>query len=114
MSQTAHHAAPVAEGALRPGVAARLGQALAGGVVFCLFLGVPLAASPLFWDQFTSVKWYVLDTLAPLWLLTEVLLRRSRGGPSFVRRHWLACGLVGLFLVASCFRLGPQAAWAPL
>ncbi|MFI5006474.1 MAG: O-antigen ligase family protein [Solirubrobacterales bacterium] len=98
MSQTAH----------------RLGQALARGAVFCLFLGVPLAASPLFWDQFTTVKWYVLEALASLWLLAEVLLLESGHGPSFVRRHRVGCALVGSFLAASCFRLGPQAAWAPL
>ena len=115
MSQTARPAAPAAaEPAMQPGLAARLGRGLARGAVFCLFLGIPLAASPLFWDQFTTVKWYALETLAPLWLLAEVLLCASRGGPSFVRRHWVGGALVGSFLAVSCFRLGPQAAWAPL
>jgi len=87
---------------------------LADGLVFCLFLGVPLAASPLFWDQFTTVKWYVLELLAALWLLSEALLVHSRGCPSFVRRYRLGFAVMGLLLVASCFRLGLQAAGVPL
>lgn len=94
--------------------AARLGEALARGAVFCLFLAVPLAASPLFWDQFTTVKWYVLEALAALWLLAEALAGPRCGAPSFVRRHWMACAVAGLFLIASCFRLGPLASGPPL
>ena len=87
---------------------------LADGLVFCLFLGVPLAASPLFWDQFTTVKWYVLELVAAVWLLSEASLRPSPAVPSFVRRHRLAFAVLGLLVAASCFRLGAHAAGTPL
>ncbi len=65
-------------------------------VVLALFLAVPLAASPRFPDQFTTVKWLVLEALAVAWFLTEVWRCGGRGWPAFVRERWPA----GLLLVA--------------
>jgi hypothetical protein len=70
---------------------------LADGLILLLFLAVPLAASPCFWDQFTTVKWYVLEVLTAIWFLFEVLVYGQHGWPAFVRRWALAfLGLAGL------------------
>lgn len=78
----------------------------ADATVFLLFLAVPLAAAPGFWDQFTSVKWYVLEALAATWFLVELWGCGSRGWPAFVRRHWAVASGLGLLVVASCLRRG--------
>ena len=87
---------------------------LSDGLIFLLFLAVPLAAAPQFWDQFTTVKWYVLELLAVLFFLNELLGRGTHGWPGFVKsRPWSFLVLAGL-IVASCLRSGPADAAAPL
>jgi O-antigen ligase/polysaccharide polymerase Wzy-like membrane protein len=94
--------------------ATRLGRRLADAVIFLLFLAVPMAASSRFWDQFTTVKWYVLSALAVAWLAVEVFLCGSRGWPGFVRRHRVACVLLLVLLLVSSLRAGFGWAAQPL
>ena len=75
---------------------------------------VPLAASPRFADQFTSVKWYVLEALAAVWLLVERVLGGSSGSPAFVRRARLACAGTVALVVLGSLRRGPGWALEPL
>ena len=75
-------------------------------MVFALFLAVPLTASRGFWDQFTSVKWYVLEALSVAWFLVELWRCGSGGWPAFVRQRWPAPVLLGLLVLASCLRGG--------
>ena len=75
-----------------------------------LFLAVPLAASPSFWDQFTTVKWYTLEALAVAWFLTELWWCRSSGWPAFIRERWPACLLLGALMLVNSLRSG--VAWA--
>jgi hypothetical protein len=92
----------------------RAADRLSDGLVLLLFLAVPLAAAPQFWDQFTTVKWYVLEVLAVLFFLCELIGRRGGGWPVFVRqRSLLVLGLAGLILV-NLLRGGIAAAAAPL
>ena len=42
-----------------------------------LFLSIPLVASPRFWDQFMTVKWYALQALTALWLVVECFQRQA-------------------------------------
>jgi O-antigen ligase len=86
---------------------------VADAVVFVAFLAVPLAVWPAFWDQYVTVKWYVLEVLAACWLLAEAWAG-SGGWPRFVRENValvLPAGALGLF---SVLRSGPGAALAPL
>ena len=82
----------------------------ADGVVFLLFLAVPLAACPWFWDQFTSVKWYVLEALTATWFLVELWGCGSGGWPAFVRQRWPACLSLVVLVVGNSLRSG--AGWA--
>lgn len=75
---------------------------------------VTLAASPRFLDQFTSVKWYVLEAVAAAWLLAERLLCASRGLPAFVRRTWAGWIGLGALVVLGSLRQGLGWATAPL
>ena len=94
----------------RSPVARRTGPLLADLVVVVLFLAVPLAASARFWDQFTTVKWYVLEALAAVWFLTEMWRCGSFGWPAFVRERWPACILLGVLVLLSSLRSG--VAWS--
>jgi O-antigen ligase len=75
---------------------------------------VALAASPRFLDQFTSVKWYMLEAVAAAWLLAERLLCASRGLPAFVRRTWAGWAVLGALVVLGSLRQGLGWATAPL
>lgn len=81
-------------------------------LVMTLFVAVPLAASPRFWDQFTTVKWYVLEALALAWFVLELWRYRSAGWPAFVRGRWPArlSLLSGSLLLLGSLRAGPL--WA--
>jgi O-antigen ligase len=92
----------------------RLRERLAHGVVLLAFLMVPLAAWPRFFDQFTSVKWYVLEVVAVVWLLVERVLGGSSGTPAFIRRTRLACAALAALIVLGAFRRGPGWALEPL
>jgi O-antigen ligase len=91
-------------------LARHTGPRLADVIVFGLFLAVPLAASPGFWDQFTTVKWYTLEALAAAWFLTEVWWCGSSGWPAFIRERWPACLLLGVLVLLGSLRSG--VAWA--
>jgi hypothetical protein len=91
-----------------------VGRSLADGVVVLACLLVPLAASPRFADQFTSVKWYVLEGVAVVWLLVERFLCRSSGWPAFVRRNALLLVVVTANVVLGSLRRGPGWALEPL
>jgi hypothetical protein len=66
--------------------------------------------SPLLGDQFTAVKWYVLELLAIAWALVEVARRRPAPSSGFLRRRAAALiALAGLTLVGS---LRPGLGWA--
>jgi hypothetical protein len=78
--------------------------------VFVLCLAVPLAASPSLWDQFTTVKWYVLEALAAAWFLTELWGYGSWGWPAFVQEHSRSCLLLAVLILLSSQRYG--VAWA--
>jgi O-antigen ligase len=92
----------------------RHGPTLAEGLVVLAFLAVPLAATPRFLDQFTSVKWYVLGAVAAAWLLVERFLCGSRGLPGFVVRTWPGWVALGSLVVAGSLRKGPGWAMEPL
>ena len=79
-----------------------------------LFAVVPLAASTAFWDQFASVKWYVLQGLAVAWFLVELLLCGSRGWPSALRRAWLPALALFALPLPGALRLGLDWAAPPL
>jgi O-antigen ligase len=83
-------------------------------LVFLLFAAVPLAASTAFWDQFASVKWYVLQGLAVAWFLVELLLCGSRGCPSALRRAWLPTLALFALPLPGALRLGLDWAAPPL
>jgi hypothetical protein len=92
----------------------RAADRLSDALVFLLFLAVPLAAAPQFWDQFTTVKWYVLELLAVLFFLVELLGHEASGWPAFVKRRALiVLALAGLIL-ANVLRGGVALAAAPL
>jgi O-antigen ligase len=75
---------------------------------------VPLLASPAFWDQFTSVKWYALQAIAVAFFLCELLVSGSRGWPWALRRAaWPVIALVALPLPGA-LRLGLDWAAPPL
>jgi len=75
---------------------------------------VALAASPGFIDPFTSLKWYALEAVAAGWLLSERLLCRGRGLPSFVRRTWIGWAVLAAWVALGALRHGPAWAVAPL
>jgi hypothetical protein len=80
--------------------------------VVVAFLAVALAASPLFADQFTSVKWYVLEAISFLWVLAE--LPHLRTWPVRSRPANIALGLLATLVVAGSLRQGPAWAMDPL
>jgi len=88
------------------------GLTAADFAVAALFLAVPLAASTGFWDQFTTVKWYTLETLTVAWFLMELWRCRSCGWPAFVKKRWTACAclLLGALVLLGSLRAG--VAWA--
>jgi O-antigen ligase len=94
------------------GLARRLG--CSGAPLGLAVLLVALAASPRFVDPFTSVKWYVLEAVAAGWLLSERLLCRGRGLPSFVRRTWIGWAVLATWVALGAVRQGPAWAVAPL
>jgi hypothetical protein len=101
-----------AEVATRASHQTRLGPA--DILVFVGFIGIPLAVSPVLGDQFTGVKWYVLELLAIVWVLIEVLARKATPSPGFVRRHAKPLvALAGLTIVNS-LRGGLEWAVEPL
>jgi O-Antigen ligase len=92
--------------------APRLREAAAHAFVVLAFLAVPLAASSRFAEQFTSVKWHVLEALGLAWFVAE----RLRGPvlPSFSRRTALALAALVVLVVAGSLRQGPAWAMQPL
>ncbi len=92
----------------------RLREALGHGFVFLAFLVVPLAASPRFADQFTSVKWYALEALAVAWFLGERVVGPRSGGPAFPQRTGLASSALVALVVLGSLRRGPAWALEPL
>lgn len=78
-----------------------------------LFLAVPLVAlavsTPL-QDPFTPAKWYALEALAVVWLLTERFVWRSPLLPDLGRRAGYLCSLLLLLTLAGALRHG--LAWA--
>jgi hypothetical protein len=85
----------------------------AGGLVAVAFVSVPLACSPAFWDQFTNVKWYVLDAVA---VVAAALFAFGGAVVSsrFVRTHWPLMVLLAALAAASALRTGPARAVSPL
>lgn len=104
---------PTAEGPVLPR-RVRAGARAANALAFATLVAVPLAASPRFWDQFTTVKWYVLEALAVAWWLVELLLCRSRGWPGVVTRRRAAFGALAALAVAGSLGRGLSWATAPL
>jgi hypothetical protein len=100
----------------RPGHSAAtvLGSRAADAIVFLLFAAVPLVASTAFWDQFASVKWYLLQALAVAWFLLELLLCGSRGWPWALRRAWLPSLALFMLPLPGALRLGLDWAAPPL
>ncbi len=94
------------------GLARRLG--CSGAPLGFALLLVALAASPGFTDPFTSLKWYALEAVAAGWLLSERLLCRGRGLPSFVRRTWIGWVVLAVWVALGALRHGPAWAVAPL
>ena len=82
------------------------GSRLDDAVVFALFLAVPLAAAPVFWDQFTTVKWYVLEALGAAWFLAELWACGSAGWPGFLRRRRWAGLALAILVLGSSLRNG--------
>jgi O-Antigen ligase len=79
-----------------------------------LFAAIPLVASTAFWDQFASVKWYALQSLAVAWFLTELLLCGSHGWPWALRRAWLPSLALFALPLPGAMRLGLDWAAPPL
>jgi O-antigen ligase len=92
----------------------QVNHALADSLVFLTFALVPVAASPWFLDQFTSVKWYVLEAMSVAWFSVERLLCGSAGWPAFVRRTRLAWLALGAFVLLGSLRRGFGWALEPL
>lgn len=88
---------------------------VADAIVFTIFATVPLVATSAFWDQYVTVKSYVLEALAALWLLVEAWGCRSRGWPRLVRDAsplvllLAALGLASVLRVAALAGPGPFA-----
>jgi hypothetical protein len=97
-----------------PRAARGLGPRAANAIVFLVFAAIPLVASTAFWDQFASVKWYVLQALALAWFLVELLFCGSRGWPSALRRAWLPCLALFALPLPGAMRLGLDWAAPPL
>lgn len=91
-----------------------LGPRIADALVVLAMVGVPLASSSAFVDQYTTVKWYMVHAIAAAWLLVEVWGCRSAGWPGFVRERPLAVAALGLLAAWSVLRGGPARALAPL
>ena len=89
-------------------------QRVADAVAFAAFLLVPLAVSPVLWDQYVSVKWYALEALAACWLLAEAWEGGGGGWPRFLRENRVPCALLLLLGLFSVLRSGLPAALAPL
>jgi hypothetical protein len=70
------------------------------------FVLVPLAVSPPFADQFINIKWYVLELLAVVWLLSEALAPRAAPWPGFARQHAVALVAFGALTVINAMRGG--------
>ena len=77
-------------------------DALAG----LLFLAIPVLASPWFWDQFTTVKWYALEALAALWLLAERFWGGGWRWPAWVGRARVPLLLLAVLAVINLARGG--------
>lgn len=92
----------------------RRSDRISEALLFAALLLVPLAASPRFSDQFTSVKWHLLAALAACWLLVERFACSSRGLPRVVVRTWPACASLGLLVIVGSLRRGPGWAMEPL
>jgi len=88
----------------------RSGCTAADLCALALFASVPLAASPWFEDQFTTMKWVALEALAVAWLLAELWRCGSHGWPAFVRERWPAVLLLGGLVLFGSLRSG--LAWA--
>ncbi|HEX6739044.1 MAG TPA: hypothetical protein VF310_12265, partial [Vicinamibacteria bacterium] len=82
-------------------------------LVFLLFLGVPLAATPRLWDQFTTAKWYLLELLAASWLAVEGFAGPWRW-PGFLRRWWPFAAMVLVLPLLAVMRAGWAFALTPL
>jgi hypothetical protein len=70
------------------------------------FLAIPLLASPWFWDQFTTVKWYALEALAAIWLLAERFWGGPWRWPAGVVRARVPLALLALLAVVNLARGG--------
>lgn len=79
-----------------------------GVLLPALFLAVPLAAAPWFWDQFTTVKWYVLDLLALGGFALEIGRGRGCRSPSPLRQGWPArlCAVLAALVSLGALRHG--------
>jgi O-antigen ligase len=82
--------------------------------VFLLLLAIPLAVSPVLGDQFTAVKWYVLELLAIVWVVGEALSRRGVRWPDFLKRHAGAVIALAVLTIANSLRTGLSWAVEPL
>ena len=78
-------------------------------VAFLLF-AVPLAVSPVLGDQFTAVKWYVLECVAIVWVLVEAFASPRAPWPDFVKRH--AAALIALVALSIANGMRSGLAWA--
>jgi O-antigen ligase len=78
------------------------------------FLAIPLAVSPVLGDQFTAVKWYVLELLAIVWVVGEALARRGVPWPDFLKRHAGAVIALVVLTIANSLRTGLSWAVEPL
>jgi O-antigen ligase len=85
---------------------------LADGLVGAAFVAVPLACSPVFWDQFTSVKWYVFHAVAIIG--AALFARNGCPFPCFVRRHALFTAILGILAAISVLATGFGRAVSPL
>lgn len=83
-------------------------------LAFLTLIAIPLAVSPVLGDQFTAVKWYVLELLAIVWVLVEAFSCRSAPWPDFVKRHAPALIALALLSLVNGLRSGPAWAVEPL
>jgi O-Antigen ligase len=83
-------------------------------LVLAMFLVVPVCASSLFWDQFTTVKWYALHALAILLLLAQLRRYPSRPLPDLLKKLWLPMSALAALAVYNCVRSGLAVAMQPL